>query len=136
MALGKKTGGRVKGTPNKLSTGAKEVIAQVAKNIGGVSRMTQWVREDPLNERAFWSSIYPKLLPLQVGGDKDNPLTVITRVERVIVDHNPHSEGSSAARELEFSHSRDQPDSGGEPREETTEPSGLIPPSTKRHWSD
>jgi hypothetical protein len=36
MAKGKKTGGRVKGVPNKLTTGAKEVIAQVASNIGGV----------------------------------------------------------------------------------------------------
>ena len=45
MAKGKKTGGRVKGVPNKLTTGAKEVIAQVASNIGGVARMTKWVRE-------------------------------------------------------------------------------------------
>lgn len=136
MAKGKKTGGRVKGTPNKLSTGAKEVIAQVAENIGGVARMTKWVRESPENEKAFWTSIYTKLLPLQVGGDKDNPLSVITRVERVIVDHTPYLNGSSAAREPEFSHSPDQPDSVGERREETKETSGLIPPSTQRHWSD
>jgi hypothetical protein len=41
MAKGKKTGGRVKGVPNKLTAGAKEVIAQVAANIGGVARMTE-----------------------------------------------------------------------------------------------
>jgi len=97
--------------------------------------MTQWVREDPLNERAFWSSIYPKLLPLQVGGDKDNPLTVITRVERVIVDHNPHSDGSSAARGPEFSHSRDQPDSGGEQRQDREGTAAPTPPAATKHWS-
>ena len=43
MALGKKTGGRKTGVPNKLTTGAKEVIAQVAENIGGVARMTKIV---------------------------------------------------------------------------------------------
>jgi hypothetical protein len=86
MALGKKTGGRVKGVPNKLTTGAKEVIAQVAVNIGGVTRMTKWVRESADNEKAFWTSTYTKLLPLQVAGDTDNPLSVIHRVERHIVD--------------------------------------------------
>ena len=48
---------------------SKEVIAQVAENIGGVARMTKWVRESKENERAFWTSIYTKLLPLQVAGD-------------------------------------------------------------------
>jgi hypothetical protein len=85
MALGKKTGGRRKGVPNKLTTGAKEVIAQVAENIGGVARMTKWVRESRENERAFWTSIYTKLLPLQVAGDKDNPLELVHCIERIIV---------------------------------------------------
>ena len=69
MARGKKTGGRVKGVPNKLTTGAKEVIAQVAENIGGVARMTKWARESPENEKAFWTNIYTKLLPLQASVD-------------------------------------------------------------------
>jgi len=86
MAKGKKTGGRVRGVPNKLTTGAKEAIAQVAVNIGGVARMTEWVRKSAENEKAFWTSIYPKLLPLQVAGDKDNPISVINRIERVIVE--------------------------------------------------
>jgi hypothetical protein len=90
MAKGKKTGGRIKGVPNKLSTGAKEVIAQVAENIGGVARMTKWVRESKENERAFWTSIYTKLLPLQVAGDQDNPLKVIHGIDRVILDPPAH----------------------------------------------
>jgi hypothetical protein len=61
------------------------VIAQVAANIGGVARMTEWVRKSAENEKAFWINIYPKLLPLQVAGDRDNPLTMINRMERVIV---------------------------------------------------
>jgi hypothetical protein len=87
MAKGKKTGGRVKGVLNKLTTGAKEVIAQVAANIGGVARMTKWVRESSENEKAFWTNIYTKLLALQVAGDKDNPLS-IHRIERTIVEHH------------------------------------------------
>jgi hypothetical protein len=71
--------------PNKLTTGAKELIAQVAQNIGGVARMTKWVRESKENERAFWTSIFIKLLPLQVAGDQHNALGVTHRIERVIV---------------------------------------------------
>ena len=52
------------------------MIAQVAENIGGVLRMTKWVRESPENGKAFWTSIYTKLLPLQVAGDPGNPLSV------------------------------------------------------------
>jgi len=32
----------------------------------------EWVQEDPENERVFWVSIYPKLLPVQLAGDKYN----------------------------------------------------------------
>jgi hypothetical protein len=84
MALGKKTGGRKRGVPNKLTTGAKEVIAQVAENVGGVARMTKWVLESKENERVFWSSIYIKLLPLQVA--EDNPIHQVHKIEHVIVD--------------------------------------------------
>ncbi len=66
---------------------------QVACNIGGVARMTNWVRESPENERAFWVSIFTKLLPLQLHGDKDNPLHVIHGIDRVIID--AHSDRNS-----------------------------------------
>ena len=39
-------------------------------------------------EKAFWTNIYTKLLPLQVAGDKDSPLSVIHRIERIIVKHH------------------------------------------------
>lgn len=67
-----KTGGRKKGTPNKTTQTAKEAIAIAASNLGGAQRLVEWAKEDPLNERAFWSSIYPKLLPLQVSGAGEN----------------------------------------------------------------
>ena len=60
--------GRPKGVPNKMTMAVKDAIAQAAEQLGGVNRLVEWAREDPLNERAFWSSIYTKLLPLQVTG--------------------------------------------------------------------
>ena len=65
--LTRKGAGRPKGSPNKVTAAAKDAIAQAAQELGGANRIVAWAREDPLNERAFWSTIYPKLLPLQVG---------------------------------------------------------------------
>lgn len=46
----------------------------MAEGLGGYERMLEWVQIDPANEKAFWTAIYPKLLPLQVSGDPDAPL--------------------------------------------------------------
>lgn len=83
MARGIKTGGRKKGTPNKLTQTAKDAISVAADRIGGVDRLVDWVKEDPINERAFWTNIYPKLLPLQIAGDDENPVVVAHRIELV-----------------------------------------------------
>jgi len=71
--------GRPKGVPNKITTAAKDAIAQAAEGLGGTNRLVEWAKEDPLNERAFWSSIYPKLLPLQVSGDDGGPLQIVLK---------------------------------------------------------
>lgn len=75
--------GRPKGIPNKTTIVAKEAIALAAEKLGGTKRLVEWAKSDPRNETVFWGTIYPKLLPLQVAGDPDNPLHTITRVELV-----------------------------------------------------
>jgi hypothetical protein len=74
LAVGKKTGGRQKGTPNKLTSIAREAIELAAAKLGGAMRLAEWAKEDPANERAFRTSIYPKLLPLQLSGPNDGPV--------------------------------------------------------------
>jgi hypothetical protein len=71
---GERRGGRQKGTPNKLTMAAREAIEQAAETLGGAERLAQWAKEKPVNERAFWTTIYPKLLPLQLTGKDDAPL--------------------------------------------------------------
>lgn len=61
--------GRAKGSLNKTTKSAKEAIAIAAEKLGGADRLVAWAQEDPMNERVFWGSIYPKLLPLQVTGE-------------------------------------------------------------------
>lgn len=69
--------GRPKGSLARHTVAAKDAIQAAADGLGGTDRLIAWAQEDPLNERAFWSSIYPKLLPLQIGGDPGNPLEVV-----------------------------------------------------------
>lgn len=64
--------GKPKGALNKTTLAAKEAIALAADRLGGVDRLVDWVQEDPSNERVFWGSVYPKLLPLQVNGAGEN----------------------------------------------------------------
>lgn len=53
---------------SKTTQAAKDAISQAAAELGGAVRLVEWVKEDPSNERVFWGTIYPKLLPLQVNG--------------------------------------------------------------------
>lgn len=60
--------GRVAGTPNKRTIRIREVIEAAAHEIGGLQRLVEWIKEDPENERLFWSSMFIKLLPVQIQG--------------------------------------------------------------------
>lgn len=61
--------GKPKGTLNKTTRAAKEAIAFAAEGLGGAERLIEWAQSDEKNESAFWTTIYPKLLPLTVGGE-------------------------------------------------------------------
>lgn len=69
--LTRRGAGRPKGSLNKTTASAKAVIEEAAHGLGGSKRLLEWAKEAPENEKAFWTSIYPKLLPLQVHGDMD-----------------------------------------------------------------
>jgi hypothetical protein len=70
--------GRPKGSLNKVGKAAKDVISEAAELLGGVNRIVAWAKEAPENEKAFWSSIYPKLVPLDtyVSGPDGGPVQI------------------------------------------------------------
>lgn len=72
MALGKKTGGRSKGTPNKATANAKAAIEQVFTGLGDAEALELWARESAENLKAFYVTIWPKVLPLQVNGSGED----------------------------------------------------------------
>ncbi len=74
---GVRLGGRQKGTPNKVTTSAKEAIQRVFDELGGNEGLLAWCREKADNKSVFYERIYPKLLPHQIEGSlKIDPLQV------------------------------------------------------------
>lgn len=80
---GRKPGpGRPKGSPNRIAKEAKEAIAEAAEGLGGSDRLIAWAQESPENEKAFWQTIYPKLVGVSVSGGLTTKLIVETGVDR------------------------------------------------------
>lgn len=75
--------GRPKGALNKSTQIAKDAIALAADKLGGADRLHAWTQEDARNESAFWTTIYPKLLPLQVNAEVN---ATVSEVRHRIVD--------------------------------------------------
>lgn len=68
MAKGRKTGGRQRGSRNKLTRELKDMILQALSNVGGVTYLEAQAKEQP---NAFLTLV-GKVLPLQVkDGGKD-----------------------------------------------------------------
>ena len=63
---GMKTGGRQKGTPNKMTASAREAIEMAFDGLGGVPALTAWAK---CHKTEYYTRIWPKLLPLQIGAD-------------------------------------------------------------------
>ena len=77
MAKGVKTGGRQKGTPNKLTKTAKEAFQMAFDELGGYARMVQWATEDPDNLKTFYT-LYARLIPTDVtSGGEPIPAPII-----------------------------------------------------------
>lgn len=58
--------GRPKGIQNKTTRAAKEAIQDAFDGIGGVEALIVWAMK-PKNRSLFYSSIYPKVMPLQLN---------------------------------------------------------------------
>lgn len=82
--------GRPKGAQNKTTKAAKDAIADAAEKLGGTNRLVAWAKEDALNERAFWSSIYPKLLPLQVHGEIEAGKRLAKVIREIVRPSHPN----------------------------------------------
>ena len=81
MAIGKKTGGRKKGTPNRMTAQLKDMILTAldeAHPSGGVEYLKVQARDNP----TAFLTLVGKVLPMQVSGPAEDG-AIIHRVELV-----------------------------------------------------
>jgi hypothetical protein len=74
---GTKTGGRKKGTPNKLTRDVKEAIISAFATVGGEKYLVKVAGENP----AVFCQLLSKVLPTQVTGADGGALKVSFIVE-------------------------------------------------------
>ena len=79
---GKPGPGRPKGQPNKTTALLKDAILKVATEAGN-GDMVEYLRAQAVANPGPFMSLLGKVLPMQVVGDPDNPLRLVTRVELV-----------------------------------------------------
>lgn len=64
-----KTGGRQKGTPNKLTKTIREALLESFENVGGVQYLERIARIEPV----AYMTLLGKVLPTQITGLEDDP---------------------------------------------------------------
>ena len=76
MANGHKTGGRKKGTPNKVNAELKSMILEALDESGGVTYLVGQAKENPTS----FLTLLGKVLPMTVAGDPENPIIPVINV--------------------------------------------------------
>jgi len=74
--------GRKKGVPNKVTGQLKDMILGALDKAGGEKYLAEQADKNP----AAFMTLVGKVLPLQVAGDKENPLSMVAVIKRVVVD--------------------------------------------------
>jgi hypothetical protein len=76
MAVGKKTGGRKKGTPNKLTATVKDSILAAFDEVGGSAYLAKTAETHP----AAFLTLLGKVLPIQaeISGLHGGPLQTVS----------------------------------------------------------
>lgn len=75
MARKQKTGGRKRGTPNRLTQVIREGSLEAWERLGGVDGLVKWCQRDDANYREF-IKLFLKMVPKEVEMHKDGELTV------------------------------------------------------------
>lgn len=70
---GQKTGGRVKGVPNKTTGAVKDMVLTALTNVGGAKYLETQARENP----TAFLTLAGKLIPHEVTGAGGAPLSII-----------------------------------------------------------
>jgi hypothetical protein len=78
-----KTGGRQKGTPNKLTAQLKDAILEAATLAGNEDGLVGYLKTQASANPGPFMALLGKVLPMQISGDEDNPLVAINKIELI-----------------------------------------------------
>lgn len=101
MALGKKTGGRKKGTPNKATASVKQALADAFDGIGGVDRLVRWAEEEPTEFYKLWVKTLPQEIKQEVTGKNGGAIEHKHAIKVVIVPQKAPAEVQTRPLERE-----------------------------------
>ena len=85
IGQGKAGPGRPKGSQNKTTKLLKDAILTAATEAGG-GDMVAYLKIQALTNPGPFLSLLGKVLPMQIAGDEENPINVVTEIRRVIVE--------------------------------------------------
>jgi hypothetical protein len=84
IGKGKPGPGRPKGVPNRTTMLLKDAIIKAATDAGN-GDMAAYLAQQAIANPGPFMTLLGKVLPTQVAGDPDNPVSVVHRIERHIV---------------------------------------------------
>lgn len=87
IGKGKAGPGRPKGSLNKTTALLKDAILQAAQQAGGGDDgLVEYLQKQATENPGPFMALLGKVLPMQIAGDTENPVNVLHRIERVIVN--------------------------------------------------
>jgi hypothetical protein len=75
MAKGKKTGGRKKGSTNKVTVAVKDALTQAFSLMGGVKALAAWGKDNPELFYPIWSKLLPQEVKAEHTGPDGGPIS-------------------------------------------------------------
>ena len=101
---GERRGGRKKGTPNKIDGDIKTMILGALAGVGGEQYLMRQADQNP----AAFLSLIGKVLPLQVTGDPERPLSISFEWAPALASVAPTIEHESQQLEVSFETKSDE----------------------------
>ncbi len=91
MALGKKTGGRKKGTPNKTTALLKDAILTAATDAGKDGGLVGYLTAQAVLNPGPFMALLGKVLPMQLTGEDGGAVRLETIQRTVVSPRHPDS---------------------------------------------
>lgn len=80
------------GSTNHQSKALKEMVLATLDKVGGLDYLAIQAVENP----TAFMTLLGKILPTQISGDSENPLEIISRIERLVIDPNENASNQNS----------------------------------------